>query len=170
MAILWRSNPNYTCQDGLLLNKDRTAILAVPLAETEVTVPKTVKSVSILADNHIRVLRLETDSMEDMPEISREPPSLLRSLSGRPAGCLYSGKSGCFCPRNRKPGGGSLRPGYRLLCGAKRTLYHHRRPGGGAARQQSGSAVLQRHPHRQDRALADAQRIQTIVLHGTAST
>ena len=36
------------------------------------TVPKTVKSVSILADNHIRVLRLEADSMEDMPEISKE--------------------------------------------------------------------------------------------------
>lgn len=70
--IVEESNPNYTCQDGLLLNKDRTAILAVPLAETEVTVPKTVKSVSILADNHIRVLRLEADSMEDMPEISKE--------------------------------------------------------------------------------------------------
>ena len=70
--IVAESNPNYTCQDGLLLNKDRTAILAVPLAETEVTVPKTVRSVSILADNHIRVLRLEADSMEDMPEISKE--------------------------------------------------------------------------------------------------
>lgn len=70
--IVAEHNPNYASQDGLLLNKDQTAILAVPLAETDVTVPETVKTVAILADNRIRVLRLQADSMENMPEIATE--------------------------------------------------------------------------------------------------
>lgn len=69
--LVGSGNLNYSAtEEGVLANKDQTSYLAIPCKMEELTVPDTVKNVSLTSDNNLEELRLEARTMDLMPEIS----------------------------------------------------------------------------------------------------
>ena len=63
-------NPCYTAIDGLLYNKEETAIMGVPTGWTELTVPAGVTSVTIPYQSKLTNLVFEGTDVEDLPEVN----------------------------------------------------------------------------------------------------
>lgn len=65
-----QGNPRYSSEDGLILNAEGTEILGVPTGRTALTVKNGVTQVVLPYSNSLRALVLETESLEDLPEIN----------------------------------------------------------------------------------------------------
>lgn len=63
-------NPNYTAIDGLLYNKEETAIEGVPTGRTELVVPASVTSVTIPYQSKLKQLTFEGTTLEELPEVN----------------------------------------------------------------------------------------------------
>ena len=65
-----QGNPRYSSEDGLILNAEGAEILGVPTGRTALTVKNGVTQVALPYSNSLRALVLETESLEDLPEIN----------------------------------------------------------------------------------------------------
>ena len=69
--IVDENNRNYTASaDGLLWNKAKTEIAAVPYRRTSLTVPDSVEKVQISTDNQLEEITLEADTLDKMPDLT----------------------------------------------------------------------------------------------------
>ncbi len=68
--IVAESNEVYASSDeGVLMNKAQTQMLAVPTKIKTLTVPETVEKVALQSSNNVRKLVLESQTLEQLPEI-----------------------------------------------------------------------------------------------------
>ena len=65
-------NPYYSTEDGVLYNKEKTVLLAVPYETEFLTIPKTVEKVQLSSENRLKEIYLEAESLEDLPTISMD--------------------------------------------------------------------------------------------------
>lgn len=65
-------NPYYSADDGVLYNKEKTVLLAVPYETEFLTIPKTVEKVQLSSENRLKEIYLEAESLEDLPIISMD--------------------------------------------------------------------------------------------------
>ncbi len=63
-------NPCYSAEDGVLYNKQETALLAVPYEDETLTVPETVETVRLSSENRLREVRLEAENRAALPTLS----------------------------------------------------------------------------------------------------
>ncbi len=63
-------NPNYSSEDGILYNKDKTEILGVPTNRRELTVPAGVTKVVLPYQTNLSALHLDFTSVDDLPDIN----------------------------------------------------------------------------------------------------
>lgn len=69
--IVDENNPNYIAsEDGLLWNKAKTEIAAVPYRRTSLTVQDSVEKVQISTDNQLEEITLEADTLDKMPALT----------------------------------------------------------------------------------------------------
>ena len=68
--IVDENNPAYTAEDGLLYNKDVTALEGVPTEVTELTVPATVQKVTLPGVNSVTAITLEAEDASQLPTIN----------------------------------------------------------------------------------------------------
>ena len=64
------ANPIYSARNGLLLNKGGTEILSIPAEMTRLVVPATVTRVELPAQTEIKVLELQAQTVDQLPQIN----------------------------------------------------------------------------------------------------
>lgn len=56
-------------QDGFLYNKEETKLLGIPYEKKGIVIPKTIREVSIPYYNDLKTIRLEAETMDELPEM-----------------------------------------------------------------------------------------------------
>ena len=67
--IVDENNPNYVTENGVLYDKDKTKIIAIPYFTKELVVDGSIKKIGIAEINQISKIEFNADSMEDLPDI-----------------------------------------------------------------------------------------------------
>ena len=69
--VVDENNLNYDAtEDGMLTNKDNTAILSIPYEKEEITIPEGIRSVKTEKKNKIQTIHLEAESLGEIPDIN----------------------------------------------------------------------------------------------------
>lgn len=68
--VVDENNPVYvSTEDGMLLNKNKTEIRALPYKVEEISVPNTIQRMDIPANNSLRRIHLEAETEDELPDI-----------------------------------------------------------------------------------------------------
>ena len=86
--IVGENNPNYaSTEEGVLTNKGGTEYQVIPAKIKELTVGKNVTKVNLTGSNQVSVLRLESDSLDQMPEIVMTQTDIWGNVSIKGQNC-----------------------------------------------------------------------------------
>ena len=62
-------NPYLSSEDGLLFDKDKTTLMAIPYQAAEISIPAGVREVRLSEDNQLSLIHLEATRYEDLPKL-----------------------------------------------------------------------------------------------------
>lgn len=81
--IVDENNLNYaSTEEGVLTNKAGTEYQVIPTKISELTVPEDVTKVNLAGNNQVSLIRLEADSLEQMPELVMNPTDDMGNETG----------------------------------------------------------------------------------------